>query len=159
MKNWYLLCYKYGQIKRVQASLGRLGVNSYSPTIQIEKRRSDSGTMRQINEPMFPTYLFVEFDVEEVHTTKISAAPGISYFVKFGSEPKPVPKNLINALMARSEKNDELSNKINEISANTDKEIRCAMFISLIKTLPTECELNPYSRKITIRSNFSSIAH
>lgn len=140
MKSWYLLSYKYGQVKRVQFGLDRLGVNSFSPSIQVEKVRSDSGTIRLVNEPMFPTYLFVEFDIESTHTTTISSTLGVNYFVKFGTEPKPIPLSLIHQLMNRSECSSQRNEEIDEIATIPDKKLRCALFIKLITQIPNSYE-------------------
>ncbi len=143
MKSWYLLSYKYGQVKRVQFGLDRLGVNSFSPSIQVKKVRSDSRTIRLVNEPMFPTYLFVEFDIESIHTTTISSTLGVNDFVKFGTEPKPIPLSLIHQLMNRSEcsnqRNEEID-EIDEIATIPDKKLRCALFIKLITQIPDSYE-------------------
>ncbi|HDL7601554.1 TPA: transcriptional activator [Yersinia enterocolitica] len=146
MKSWYLLSYKYGQVKRVQFGLDRLGVNSFSPSIQVKKVRSDSRTIRLVNEPMFPTYLFVEFDIESIHTTTISSTLGVNDFVKFGTEPKPIPLSLIHQLMNRSEcsnqRNEEIDeiDEIDEIATIPDKKLRCALFIKLITQIPDSYE-------------------
>lgn len=138
MKNWYVLSYKYGQVKRVQSGLERIGVNSFNPTIQVNKKRADSGTLRPVFESMFPTYLFVEFDVEDVHTTAVSSVSGVNYFVKFGAEPRPVPYSLILALSNRMDSGLDIKIKLNEIALNSDKLTRGALLISLIESMPIE---------------------
>ncbi len=43
------------------------------------------GKRTSVSEPLFPNYLFVEFDPEVIHTTTINATRGgVSHFVRFG---------------------------------------------------------------------------
>ena len=44
-----------------------------------------------VSEPLFPNYLFIEFDPEVIHTTTISATRGVNNFVRFGALPAIVP--------------------------------------------------------------------
>ncbi|MCL6393982.1 transcription/translation regulatory transformer protein RfaH, partial [Pectobacterium atrosepticum] len=48
--------------------------------------------------PLFPNYLFVEFDPEVIHTTTINATRGVSHFVRFGAHPAIVPSSVIHQL-------------------------------------------------------------
>ena len=51
-----------------------------------------------MSEPLFPNYLFVEFDPEVIHTTTINATRGVSHFVRFGASPAQVPSTVIHQL-------------------------------------------------------------
>ena len=53
-----------------------------------------------VSEPLFPNYLFVEFDPERIHTT-ISATRGVSHFVRFGALPSVIPSKVIDELRTR----------------------------------------------------------
>ncbi len=56
------------------------------------------GKRTTVSEPLFPNYLFVEFDPEVIHTTTISSTRGVSHFVRFGAMPATVPYEVIEAL-------------------------------------------------------------
>ena len=56
------------------------------------------GKRTTVSEPLFPNYLFVEFDPEVIHTTTISATRGVSHFVRFGAHPATVPSTVIHQL-------------------------------------------------------------
>ena len=71
MQAWYLLYCKRGQLQRAQEHLERQSVNCLMPTIALEKIIRGKRTM--VSEPLFPNYLFIEFDPEVIHTTTISA--------------------------------------------------------------------------------------
>ncbi|MCK1970920.1 transcription/translation regulatory transformer protein RfaH [Franconibacter sp. IITDAS19] len=96
MRSWYLLYCKRGQLQRAQEHLERQQVNCLTPMITLEK--IVRGKRAAVSEPLFPNYMFVEFDPEEIHTTTISATRGVSHFVRFGSQPAMVPLKVIEQL-------------------------------------------------------------
>lgn len=96
MESWYLLYCKRGQLLRAKDHLERQQVNCFSPMIALEK--IVRGKRTQVDEPLFPNYMFIEFDPESIHTTTISATRGVSHFVRFGNQPAIVPQNVITAL-------------------------------------------------------------
>ncbi|MTH47628.1 transcription/translation regulatory transformer protein RfaH [Intestinirhabdus alba] len=96
MQAWYLLYCKRGQLQRAQEHLERQAVNCLTPTIVLEKMVR--GKRTAVSEPLFPNYLFVEFDPEVIHTTTISATRGVSHFVRFGAWPAVVPSSVIHQL-------------------------------------------------------------
>ncbi|WP_380184535.1 transcription/translation regulatory transformer protein RfaH [Kalamiella sp. sgz302252] len=100
MESWYLLYCKRGQLSRAKEHLERQAVHCLSPMIALEKLVR--GKRTQVNEPLFPNYLFVEFDPEAIHTTTISATRGVSHFVRFGSLPATVPTDVIEALQSQT---------------------------------------------------------
>ncbi|CAM4111573.1 transcription/translation regulatory transformer protein RfaH [Serratia silvae] len=101
MESWYLLYCKRGQLLRAQEHLVRQAVNCLSPIITLEK--IVRGKRTAVSEPLFPNYLFVEFDPERIHTTTISATRGVSHFVRFGALPTQIPLQVIEELQAHSE--------------------------------------------------------
>lgn len=101
MESWYLLYCKRGQLLRAQEHLVRQAVNCLSPMITLEKIVRGKRTV--VSEPLFPNYLFVEFDPERIHTTTISATRGVSHFVRFGALPTQIPLQVIEELQTHSE--------------------------------------------------------
>lgn len=96
MQAWYLLYCKRGQLERAQQHLERQAVNCLTPMITLEK--IVRGKRTAVSEPLFPNYLFVEFDPEVIHTTTINATRGVSHFVRFGATPATVPVPVITQL-------------------------------------------------------------
>ncbi|CAH5763768.1 Transcription antitermination protein RfaH [Klebsiella oxytoca] len=96
MQAWYLLYCKRGQLERAQEHLERQAVNCLMPTIELEK--IVRGKRTTVSEPLFPNYLFIEFDPEVIHTTTISATRGVNSFVRFGALPAIVPSAVIHQL-------------------------------------------------------------
>ena len=96
MQSWYLLYCKRGQLQRAQEHLERQAVNCLTPMITLEK--IVRGKRTTVSEPLFPNYMFVEFDPEVIHTTTINATRGVSHFVRFGATPPTVPSPVIHQL-------------------------------------------------------------
>ncbi|EBM9816183.1 transcription/translation regulatory transformer protein RfaH [Salmonella enterica subsp. enterica serovar Kentucky] len=96
MQSWYLLYCKRGQLQRAQEHLERQAVSCLTPMITLEKMVR--GKRTSVSEPLFPNYLFVEFDPEVIHTTTINATRGVSHFVRFGAHPAIVPSSVIHQL-------------------------------------------------------------
>lgn len=90
MQAWYLLYCKRGQLQRAQEHLERQSVNCLMPTIALEKIIRGKRTM--VSEPLFPNYLFIEFDPEVIHTTTISATRGVNNFVRLAPYPLSSPR-------------------------------------------------------------------
>ena len=96
MQAWYLLYCKRGQLQRAQEHLERQAVSCLTPMITLEK--IVRGKRTSVSEPLFPNYLFVEFDPEVIHTTTSNATRGVRHFVRFGMHPATVPSSVIHQL-------------------------------------------------------------
>ena len=96
MEAWYLLYCKRGQLLRAKEHLERQDVACLSPMISVDK--IVRGKRMDVSEPLFPNYLFIEFDPERIHTTTISATRGVSHFVRFGALPATIPQIVIDEL-------------------------------------------------------------
>jgi transcriptional antiterminator RfaH len=97
MSSWYLLYCKRGQLLRAKEHLERQQVNCLTPMITVEKMAR--GRKIFADEPLFPNYMFIEFDPEVIHTTTISATRGVSHFVRFGQRLAKVRDSVIEQLM------------------------------------------------------------
>ncbi|MBV7414943.1 transcription termination/antitermination NusG family protein [Aeromonas sp. sif2433] len=102
MGRWYLACHKTGKHNafKVQMFLTRLNVEVFIPQICCRQPRSDRpGHFRSVLEPLFPGYLFVHFDPEVHHTSKIAACPGMSHLVRFGGMVSPLHEVVVDEIM------------------------------------------------------------
>lgn len=100
MESWYLLYCKRGQLLRAKEHLERQEVHCMAPMIDLEK--IVRGKRTTVNEPLFPNYLFIEFDPETIHTTTISSTRGVSHFVRFGAQPATVPSSVVATLQTEA---------------------------------------------------------
>lgn len=97
MTSWHLLYCKRGQVLRAQAHLEQQGVTCFFPQYNVE--RINRGKRIVKTEPLFPGYLFIEFDPEKIHTTAIASTRGVSHFIRFGTTPAKIPASVVKALM------------------------------------------------------------
>lgn len=73
----------------------RLGLAIYLPEI----RRRFRGQVRYA--PLFPRYLFVQVDLQQVAPSTINTTPGVVRLVSFDNMPVPIPASVIDALRER----------------------------------------------------------
>lgn len=97
MEKWYLLYCKRGQIERAIEHLNRQSVLCMTPMTEMEK--IIRGKRTTVQEALFPNYLFVKFDHNEIHTTTIQSTRGVSHFIRFGQLPTEVPEEVIELLL------------------------------------------------------------
>ena len=93
--NWLLLQVKPRQEIRALENLERQQGECYCPLIQVKKLRR--GKRIQVEEALFPGYLFIKFNPHKSNLTytTIRSSRGVSKIVTFGSDPIKVPEALI----------------------------------------------------------------
>ncbi|WP_337049940.1 transcription termination/antitermination NusG family protein [Serratia fonticola] len=102
MEQWYLACHKTGKdsVFRAMGALTYISGTAFCPQIRVFRPRQDRpGHFRQVVEPLFPGYLFIAFDPEITHTSKIEHCPGISYLVRTAGEIKPIRNIVVDEIM------------------------------------------------------------
>lgn len=156
---WYLACHKTGKHNafKLQMFLARINVDVFIPqSCRYRPREDRPGHLRPIIEPLFPGYIFLHFDPEETHTSKISSCPGFGHFIRFGGIIKSINNSIINNIMQMTfmpsiknkPENDIDDNNENQLSVSNsqcdviksifeerDGNIRGALFYSYIETL------------------------
>lgn len=100
--NWYLACHKTGKQNALKAQmfLSQIGVTTFIPQMCYHEPRTDRPeAFKKKIEPLFPGYLFLCFDYNEVHTSKIERCPGMSYLVRFGDVIQPIHDSTVDMIM------------------------------------------------------------
>jgi transcriptional antiterminator RfaH len=99
--NWLLLQVKPRQEMRALENLERQQGECYCPLIQVEKLRR--GKRIQVEEALFPGYLFINVQLQQngLTYTSIRSSRGVSKIVSFGVEPITIPEALIEQLKLR----------------------------------------------------------
>ncbi|MDV7104069.1 transcription/translation regulatory transformer protein RfaH [Vibrio sp. TH_r3] len=119
MKRWYLLYCKRGDLERAKAHLENQGVECYYPVVEIEK--VVRGKRKKVVEPLFASYMFVQFDYEQGPSfTTIRSSRGVVDFIRQGTSPLEVNAQLVaeikvceqNTVVQRS---DQLPEKGQEV--------------------------------------------
>jgi len=101
--NWLLLQVKPRQELRALENLERQNGECYCPQIWVEK--FSRGKRVQVQEALFPGYLFINAQPEEtgLSYTSIRSSRGVSKIVGFGMEPLRVPEDLITLIKLREQ--------------------------------------------------------
>ena len=101
---WFLVQTKPQQEDRALENLERQGVNAFCPKVFVEKLCR--GKRKVSKEVLFPNYLFVQVDQENVSALSINYTRGVNRIVSFGSTPSAVPDQLIAQLKERVDQSD-----------------------------------------------------
>jgi len=102
MERWYLACHKAGKdnVFKAQMTLDRMNIMAFSPIMRSYRPRADRpGHSRQVIEQLFPGYLFISFDPEVHHPSKIECCPGMSHIVRFAGEIRPIRDAIVDDVM------------------------------------------------------------
>ncbi|WP_071763655.1 transcription termination/antitermination NusG family protein [Burkholderia ubonensis] len=102
MERWYLACHKAGRNNafKAQMYLNGLNVVSFIPQVYGRRQRKDRpGQLKGTIELLFPGYMFVSFDPEVTHISKIYNCPGMSHLVRFAGEIFPIRDAVVEEIM------------------------------------------------------------
>ena len=101
MKNWYLVYSKARQEAIAARGLAEQGYDVYLPMLRSRRRRAKG--MVDVEEPLFPRYLFVAPSNPEQSISPVKYTAGVSNIVRFSGDFEPVPQGMIEALQARED--------------------------------------------------------
>ena len=91
---WYVVYVTRHHEKRSLSYVESMGINALLPVHSVVRRWSDR--IKTIEEPMFPSYLFVRASCSEYF--EVLKSPSILRYVSFRGEPALVPQCQINAI-------------------------------------------------------------
>jgi transcriptional antiterminator RfaH len=149
MHGWYLIQTKPKQEDRAVENLELQGVNAFCPKVFVEK--IIRGKRKVLKEVLFPNYLFVQFDQDNVSALSINYTRGVNRIISFGNQPSTVPDELIAQLKKRvDQSNDNLISDLpekgehlqvldgpfkglNAIFSHIEGDFRAAVFLSILK--------------------------
>jgi transcription antitermination factor NusG len=94
--SWYALRIRPNHERLSAAALGAKGYEQYLPVFRSRRRWSDR--VIDIEQPLFPGYIFCRFDAKK--RLPILTSPGVVSVVGFGNEPVPIPESEIQAVQA-----------------------------------------------------------
>lgn len=92
---WYLVKTKPRYEGRIVARLREAGFETIFPLIRRKSRKGSAFELR----PLFPTYLFVHFALEQLRTIRYTR--GVAKVVSFGPEPEQVGDDIVSAVRQR----------------------------------------------------------
>jgi transcription antitermination factor NusG len=91
---WYALKVRTGGELSAVTVLQSRGFDPYCPTHTERRRYSDR--MKAVEAPLFPGYVFCEFDVQK--KLPIVSSPGVEYIVGAGGAPIPIPEEELRSI-------------------------------------------------------------
>jgi transcriptional antiterminator RfaH len=92
---WYLVKTKPLNESRIYTRLTEAGFETIYPKILKKVKGKSRFDVR----PLFPTYLFVHFAVEQLRTVRYTR--GVARVVSFGPDPQEVDKEIVEAVRGR----------------------------------------------------------
>jgi transcription elongation factor/antiterminator RfaH len=103
MLHWYVIHSKPQKEFFLQDQLTLRNLESYCPTMQIQRINQRTRRFR----PYFPGYLFTHLDLDETNVSIFRWIPGAIGLVDFGGEPASVPDTLLNTIRNRVDQINE----------------------------------------------------
>ncbi|ABM05149.1 NusG antitermination factor [Psychromonas ingrahamii 37] len=116
---WFVVYCKSREELRAQRNLENQGVYSFFPKICKEKiLRSKK---KVVEEPLFPSYLFVNISKNDEKFSAIRSTRGINNFVKFGLSIATIPDQQIKKIEQLCHVNNKLAVNSEDVYQNGDK--------------------------------------
>jgi transcriptional antiterminator RfaH len=101
MKQWYVVNTKAREEPKASFNLKRQGFNAYLP--QYKRTRRHARRIDTVLAPLFPKYLFVEFDLDLERWSSINSTAGVKKLIMFGSLPATLPSELVEEIRTRED--------------------------------------------------------
>ena len=92
--SWYVIRSKPNKEEFLAGQLTAYGIKVFYPRVRV---KTVNPRARKVK-PYFPSYLFVQVDLEEVSLSTLHWMPGAVNLVSFDGEPASVPELLITAI-------------------------------------------------------------
>ena len=103
MRNWFAVHTQPRNELLARRHLENQGFGVYLP--RYLKWRSHARRREQVMAPLFPSYLFVNIDIDRARWRAIHSTVGVKRLVCQGDRPVPVPDTLIDEIRAREDDN------------------------------------------------------
>ncbi len=107
-KNWFVVMCKPNQEDRAIKNLRNQNFDAFSPYFETEKLNGKIGKI--VKEFLFPSYIFVKFNLSNYQWLKIRYTQGVKKVLSIGSIPSQIDKSFIENLRFHAN-NDGLINK------------------------------------------------
>lgn len=118
MKNWYAVLCKTGQEDRATTNLYEQAFDTYFPMIINNGTGNSKKTQYAV--PLFPDYVFVNFDPEIQSARQINNTYGVAKLLTFGDVLVPVPNDVIEML----KKSAHSVNSVTDIDVVVSDEVK-----------------------------------
>jgi transcriptional antiterminator RfaH len=102
MNLWYVIQTKCNREEEVQSFLSTKGIETFDPLMEAFRIRNGKESKKLM--PLFPTYLFGKFDIEQDYPL-IRWARGVKKILSFGGHPTPVSEAVVELIRQRTDGN------------------------------------------------------
>ena len=99
-ERWYLVHTQPHGERKAEFHLGAQGFKSYFP--QIQKTIRHARRLMTVRAPLFPRYVFLILDVGRDRWLSVRSTVGVSSLFTCEDRPVPVPKGIVEALIAHT---------------------------------------------------------
>ena len=154
MNQWYVVKTKPQQEKRASLNLRNQNFNVISPFIR-KKRNS---------EPLFPSYIFVSFDINKNLWSKINNSYGVSKLLSLNGIPKHLDNNFIHHLKQMIDEDGFVKKSFFNLKTNMNVQINDGpfkgFFANVIKKIGDErvkLMIDFFQRKTTITVKIDNV--
>ena len=134
---WYLVQCKPNAAQIAARNLENQHFGTFLPLQEITKRKGKI-FQRQIC-PLFPGYLFVQIDPDQGPWRQVSSTRGVSRLVRLGAKPSVVPIEIVEALVARCDKQCVLrqtsETQSSQLHADSQAQVTQGPFSGFIATI------------------------
>lgn len=104
--HWYVVKTKARQETLAKENLERQHFATYLPFIRVRKRVRNK--WQDVEEALFPGYLFIHVDLRHDNVAPIRSTMGVSGLVRFGTQVTPLPDEVIDYIRAQESANDQI---------------------------------------------------
>jgi transcriptional antiterminator RfaH len=133
-KEWFILQFKPNAHHQATKNSNRQGFATFLPLLENTSRKAS----RFINttRPLFPGYMFIEFDREKSDWHKINNTYGVSRLITFDTFLKSIPTIIIDNLMNRCDFSGKLLT-VETLKKGDQVEVLNGPFANFIATVET----------------------
>lgn len=96
LENWYAVRTKSRHEQKVKDRLVNKSFKIFLPMIEAWSKRKDR--KKKILKPLFPGYLFIDFELNKGRWLDILKTPGVANLLGYSNEPYPVPEEQISSI-------------------------------------------------------------
>ncbi|WP_089422651.1 transcription termination/antitermination protein NusG [Pseudosulfitobacter pseudonitzschiae] len=132
---WFVAQLRPQGLERARAHLQRQGIEVFNPEMLAVAKRA--GVQRQSRKPLFPGYIFVNFDPAVPGWSAINSTRGVARLILSDPRrPQPLPSALIAGLKQRCDKSDLLAPSI-DLDIGDRIRVLAGPFADLVTTIDT----------------------
>jgi|GEM_PF-65732 transcription termination/antitermination protein NusG len=98
IENWYAIRTRSRHEQKVKYQLENKSFKVFLPVMEGWSKRKDR--KKKILKPLFPGYLFIDFELIKSRWLEIVKVPGVANILGYSNEPFPIPEEQIASLQA-----------------------------------------------------------